>query len=461
MPQYSYIFRVSAAWALVPDGPLNVDALEKALQDLSARHEALRSELADPPQLLDIAIEAAGNLLLLQSWARSSKFRFGFLVKVVLWALSALAKLLVMAWPRAVVLEPGKLPVPLEVVNCTGSEQLEMRSNWLLDGRNSARFLNTPMHAVLLQVADEGEGVSVLPRLHVVVSHGFGDGFAGLPLLRDLQRLYVAHCSKTEGCSKSGFDSLSELPSSGQKLEERLIEALTGDGSGKDILDISSGSLPGYTYQAFDHFVWLSCETLATLESIVQCRQWQCSLDAALLGMIGCTVVRLRPPYAQPGVLRLRLQTAMRDGSDEGLLVGNFSNWRDIDLSFEEGMSVDSAARAVVTTVRRRRWRTPETWSDNSDRVYVNLRPLFEDIGGTPGHSFRHQTQWPPVHGERRWDCRQMYHPLWIMADQVDSREWVLYLKVQWSRRQDTNFGSIMKGVFQDLVLRPETPLLL
>eukprot|EP00811_Abedinium_folium_P019068 NODE_279_length_3239_cov_11.437982.p1 GENE.NODE_279_length_3239_cov_11.437982~~NODE_279_length_3239_cov_11.437982.p1 ORF type:complete len:669 (+),score=211.19 NODE_279_length_3239_cov_11.437982:717-2723(+) len=476
IPQYSYMFRCSTAWALVPDSSINEAALRGALEDLSARHEALRTQLTDPPLLFDIAMEAAGNLSLLRALAdRSSTHGLVLLRR----SCSVVGSALLAAWPRVMVCKAGTIPVPMEVVDCSGSEQLELRSSWLLDGRNAVRMLNTPMHAVVLHVADEGDGASVLPRLHIIVSHGFGDGFAGLPLLRDLQRLYFNHCERladegddsakaaTERSPKrakkvsDGLLSEAALPSSTSIIERRMRAALLRNGVESEISDVASGALPRQCCAAFDHFVWLARQTLRTLESVAAERHWRCPLDTALLGALACALLRLRPPHGQPGMLRLRLQAAMRDGPDEGLLVANLAEWRDIDLEFKEGASVEAAARAVVRAVRRREWRPPDAMTDNSDRVYVNLRPLFEALGGTPGRALRHQTVWPPVHGESRWDCREVRDPLWIMADQVDTHEWVLYLKVLWSRPQDADLGRILKGVLEDLALRPSTPLLL
>lgn len=87
------------------------------------------------------------------------------------------------AWPR---LQHERTPeVNLDVVECEDSEQLELRSTWLLDGRNGRQFLENPIHAVLLTDAETGKC-----RLHIAVSHGLSDGFSGLPLLQDFIQFY-------------------------------------------------------------------------------------------------------------------------------------------------------------------------------------------------------------------------------------------------------------------------------
>lgn len=204
------MFRLSVCWSLLSDSTIDEDALRLALHDLSQQHAALRTEVADPPLLFDYAVEAAANLSLLRAVVdklcgracshnlSSSSGRPSCELAALLahWILSAIGRVIHVAWPRVAVRNAADVPVPLDVVDCQDLEQLAARSAWLLDGRSARHFLRTPLHAVLLRApgnkgaeACEG-GQPGTSLLHVAVNHGLCDGFSGLPLLRDLQQLY-------------------------------------------------------------------------------------------------------------------------------------------------------------------------------------------------------------------------------------------------------------------------------
>lgn len=51
-----------------------------------------------------------------------------------------------------------------------------------------------------------------------------------------------------------------------------------------------------------------------TLQSIVEHRMWCCSLDVAVLAVLGCALARLSPFHP----LRLRFVASARDQGDEG-----------------------------------------------------------------------------------------------------------------------------------------------
>jgi len=240
-------------------------------------------------------------------------------------------------------------------------------------------------------------------------------------------------------------------------LEKRLERALRGR-SGGDVADTGSWAIPTDRFDAYDHFAWVRQPSLLTLKQIVEQRRWCCSLDVALLAVIACSLARLRDERVVP----LRLVASMRDGPDEGLLVADLADSRDLDLEFASGVSVEEAVQGVASCIRHRRWRAPTALTDASSRIFLNFRPLLAEHGHTSSPAtFSHQTRWPPVHGEWGWDRRFVYHSLWIMVDQVDELEWVLCLKVQWARPQDSKLSDVLCSVLQDLARRPGDPLLL
>ena len=197
--EWPYMFSLSVCWALESRSAVNKAALVRALQRLKKKHGALGVHLADPPALWDFAMEAASNLsfsramLLSGSVSHQSRqptrlARILDSVGSVLWA----------AWPRLEHAEGDSVDVPLEVVRCESSQQLEMRSAWLLDGRNARQFLTGPMHAVLLELPGTS-GEPEMARLHIAVSHGLSDGFSGMPLLQDFVRFYEVELTGSEG----------------------------------------------------------------------------------------------------------------------------------------------------------------------------------------------------------------------------------------------------------------------
>ncbi len=90
------------------------------------------------------------------------------------------------------------------------------------------------------------------------------------------------------------------------------------------------------TQEGFDHFVWLQQASMQTLQSIVEHRMWCCSLDVAVLAVLGCALARLSPFHP----LRLRFVASARDQGDEGNTVIRF--WMDFGDEFEE-LEVGSA----------------------------------------------------------------------------------------------------------------------
>ena len=181
--EWPYMFSMSVCWALEADD-VEIMKVQTALENLLSKHGALSVQLADPPALWDLAMEAAANLSLARALLQStfgnslhgSRGRTDCVMECI-------GGLLWTAWPR---LKREKFPeAKLDVIECEDSNQLELRSAWLLDGRNGRQFLENPMHAVLLKDAETGKS-----RLHLAVSHGLSDGFSGLPLLQDFLQFY-------------------------------------------------------------------------------------------------------------------------------------------------------------------------------------------------------------------------------------------------------------------------------
>lgn len=356
------------------------------------------------------------------------------------------------AWPR---LQHERTPeVNLDVVECEVSEQLELRSTWLLDGRNGRQFLENPIHAVLLTDAETGKC-----RLHIAVSHGLSDGFSGLPLLQDFIQFYNGLATTSNG-NQSGPAQSGRF--SGLLLQEARLKGalMVAANEVADTADIASWALPSSSSEGFDHFIWLQEASVKTLQSIVEQRMWCCSLDVAVLAALGSALARLHSGPLRP--LRLRFVASARDQGDEGSVVADFADSRDLDLVFNHDVSVEDAARCIAECVRHRRWKAPDPRTCGDDRVYINVRPLLE-VKSQPKEgqrSWHHITQWPPVEGERNWDRRNVNHALWIMADQVSSMEWVFCLKIRKDRSDDQSLGRVLEHIIRDLALQPEALLL-
>ena len=182
--EWPYMFCMSVCWALEADD-VEIMKVQKALENLLSKHGALSVQLADPPALWDLAMEAAANLSLARALLQSTfgNTLHGHSRGRTDCVMECIGGLLWTAWPR---LKRERFPeAKLDVIECEDSNQLELRSAWLLDGRNGRQFLENPMHAVLLKDAETGKS-----RLHLAVSHGLSDGFSGLPLLQDFLQFY-------------------------------------------------------------------------------------------------------------------------------------------------------------------------------------------------------------------------------------------------------------------------------
>eukprot|EP00435_Cladocopium_sp_Y103_P019909 s968_g4.t2 len=463
--EWPYMFSLSVCWALESE-QVDVARVQSALQSLLAKHGALCVKLADPPAIWDLAMEAAANLSLARALLNAEfggmkpvqsgkgRGRHRRISSIMESVMDFIGWLLWTAWPR---LQHERTPeVNLDVVECEDSEQLELRSTWLLDGRNGRQFLENPIHAVLLTDADTGKC-----RLHIAVSHGLSDGFSGLPLLQDFIQFY-------SGLAPT-FNANQLQPGSAQKrfsgllLQEARLRGALMVAANKiaDAADIASWALPSSSSEGFDHFIWLQDASVKTLQSIVEQRMWCCSLDVAVLAALGSALARLHSNVP----LRLRFVASARDQGDEGSVVADFADSRDLDLVFNHDVSVEDAARCIAECVRHRRWTAPDPRTSGDDRVYINVRPLFEvksqpKEGQSGQRSWHHITQWPPVEGERNWDRRNVNHALWIMADQVSSMEWVFCLKIRKDRSDDQSLGRVLEQIIRDLALQPEVLLL-
>lgn len=239
--EWPYMFSLSVCWALEADN-VDVPAVQRALQSLLAKHGALSMKLADPLALWDLAMEAAANLSLARALLHAEfgrtkpgrkRGRINRIMDFIGW-------LLWTAWPR---LQHERNPeVNLDVIQCEDSPQLELRSAWLLDGRNAREFLVNPIHAVLLTDAETGKR-----RLHIAVSHGLSDGFSGLPLLQDFIDFYGRDQLQAPQTEQSRFSGL-------LMQEARLKGALMATSEVAEKADISSWALPCSSSEA-----WLEC----------------------------------------------------------------------------------------------------------------------------------------------------------------------------------------------------------
>lgn len=249
--EWPYMFSLSVCWALEADN-VDVPAVQRALQSLLAKHGALSMKLADPLALWDLAMEAAANLSLarallqaefgrtkpLEGKKQRGRHRINRIMDFIGW-------LLWTAWPR---LQHERNPeVNLDVIECEDSAQLELRSAWLLDGRNGREFLVNPIHAVLLTDAETGKC-----RLHIAVSHGLSDGFSGLPLLQDFIDFY-GRDQLQQGLPLQDFK---QSPFSGLLMQEARLKSALMVSKVAEKADISSWALPCSSSEAWRKSVW-------------------------------------------------------------------------------------------------------------------------------------------------------------------------------------------------------------
>ena len=231
--EWPYMFSLSVCWALESED-VDVLAVQSALRSLLGKHGALAVKLADPPAMWDLAMEAAANLSLARA-VFNEKFGSAkqFQIRRVESGQSGrrnrimdfIGWLLWTAWPR---LQHERNPeVNLDVFECEDSNQLELRSAWLLDGRNGRQFLENPIHAVLLKDGETGKC-----RLHIAVSHGLSDGFSGLPLLQDFIRFY------------KGSSDAEQNRFAGLLLQEARLKGALMANETAETADISSWALP-------------------------------------------------------------------------------------------------------------------------------------------------------------------------------------------------------------------------
>eukprot|EP00405_Crypthecodinium_cohnii_P050426 CAMPEP_0206607982 /NCGR_PEP_ID=MMETSP0325_2-20121206/52608_1 /ASSEMBLY_ACC=CAM_ASM_000347 /TAXON_ID=2866 /ORGANISM="Crypthecodinium cohnii, Strain Seligo" /LENGTH=164 /DNA_ID=CAMNT_0054125367 /DNA_START=71 /DNA_END=565 /DNA_ORIENTATION=+ len=156
----------------------------------------------------------------------------------------------------------------------------------------------------------------------------------------------------------------------------------------------------------------------------------------------------------------------MRDGLEEESMVADLAEMRDLDIDFRADVGIEDAGKAVANAIRKRLWKVPLPSTDASDRIFMNFRPLIKGSSSTKqtdggdNWTWEHETEWPNVNGEPNWDHKWLAYSMWVMADQVDTEEWVICMKLLWSQDGDRQIGKALKSVLRDLASNPTVRLM-
>eukprot|EP00929_Paragymnodinium_shiwhaense_P029956 TRINITY_DN17063_c0_g1_i1.p1 TRINITY_DN17063_c0_g1~~TRINITY_DN17063_c0_g1_i1.p1 ORF type:complete len:1678 (+),score=343.86 TRINITY_DN17063_c0_g1_i1:108-5141(+) len=215
------------------------------------------------------------------------------------------------------------------------------------------------------------------PRRHAPISvnmvsfgmyHIFADGNCYLPLVQDFMNLY-------DSARKRAATPLPRLTPAFQELEKRVFD--TFDLRQNPLRSSLRGSLWQYHGQGYGYSLGLGPGMIAILNKVTV--HYRVPLDVALLGIVACAKARAD----KSDFVDLTLYVPMRDGADQAMLVGLFSDWRDLYVSVDFDLATVLGTILQLTyKIQHRHW-TPFNALRKPERTVVNMQPMdFETRAG-------------------------------------------------------------------------------
>lgn len=433
------LYDIPLCWTLEAPEAINVAALEVALQQLCLRHIPLRAQCERPvalfKEVMSWTTDVASAAEVLCCWyGQQGKFA-RTLAKTCSWTLRH-------CWPRfhtcsnTFVIAP-----PLWECNAQDHDALKRAI------AHSRDNFTPPCSFTLIHC--------LAPRadfLHMSVSHSLCDASSFGPLRSDLLDLYAAACNGRPV-------RLPPVPNAMCLLQCRLEEALSfawgdvGDAGQAAYLG-GWGSAPRGR-RSWGHRRLIHVRSGAGAALHCASAFLNVPLDVLLVVALACSVARCdRLP-----VVRLTLTAPMRDGPNEGMLVGLFTDWRDLDIHTHPLQALASVALQTAEIVRGRHWSRGRV-AQTSQRILVNLVAAEE----ATKDGFFHRAEWgcmKPPSKSGRAHC-VVERPLEVQGWQLGPVEWTLHLKLHdgrypppWAAR----FAATLQQVVKQLAEEPFSPV--
>jgi len=446
---------------------LNVDALQRAVDHLVARHSALRAQNSREAPMFDATYLGASLWQLWcssgQEWTRS---KIGHVASSSLYE----------SWPRTTVLPACSPDAKINLLrprlkNMTwddkwgpagDNEQAFWIGNTVLrenpPGSHLFQICIIPVFKVTDTMAPECDAVDValsLPPkdvtwyIYAVLDHGYCDGPAGLPLFADLLRLYAEETGECQsGQTTEAGDALTVL-------ENRLLQSLKplpdAEHSNDDIFhdDLGDwGRRRGYT-----RFIRFDTHLMQILRFAAS-THLGCSVDVAWLTVIAAAFLRMFPLMRR---LDLYLVVTCRDRPNEELMIGYFSSRKLLPIEFGDARNLALLGLCdIISTARRlRTWRRPRPF-ERSEAIEVNI--VSQVAEGLP-HRFKEVRC--PRSAPRDWS-RGTAGFMNLRLDQVALDDWDFRLQshdASWGPNWSTYYTQALGSVIVDMAMCPTGPV--
>lgn len=209
----------------------------------------------------------------------------------------------------------------------------------------------------------------IVSYLGICMCHAYADGNCYLPLVQDLLALYKA------AASNAPAPRLPPLRCAFELLEKRLFD--TFEAKTCPLKCSLRGSIFKYTGRGYGHTLGLEPEAVRIVTRVLA--RYRVPLDVGLLGLVACAMARADATES----LDFTLYAPQRDGAAESMLVGLFSDWRDLALSINfELATVLGTLLQVSHKIQHRLW-TNYNALRKPEAMVINIQPLdFEKHAG-------------------------------------------------------------------------------
>jgi len=374
------------------------------------------------------------------------------------------------SWPRTsqIPLTQAWLDQRVRVMRCRSWDDVDEQANLLRD-----EF--SPPFLMALFLVDTREQPS--SYVSFIVSHAFSDGFCSVPLIHDFSSFYAEVEALRRGrMAEAAAARPSALPfgATFTALQDRFFAAIDGQpmwthpdqvSLRATCFDLPPSRLPW----VYNHEVLVESGAVEWLR--FSSKRFGVPFDIALLSIVLSATFRARTEVRRAFggdldlSLPLTLYAPMRDSDLNDIMIGLFSDWRDMAVSCTEHSTLLGFALDLADSVRQRRW-TMFDPIQNSQRILVNILPLDEQPRGprhfrqTRVHEYHNKRTSP---GRRRRDWRDAHRPMRITLEQEALDAWWVSLDLNadhfptpWCRA----FARELRRCLEELAIDPLAKLI-
>jgi len=283
----------------------------------------------------------------------------------------------------------------------------------------------------------------------ITMYHSFADGNSYMPLAQDLLAFYDAE----RGAQASVPPPIAGPPPF-EQLQRRLMDTLLCRPT--PFRSSLRGGLFRYKGLGFGYTFGFEPGIVGLLERVAA--HYMVPFDVILLGLTVCSMARAD----RTEIVEFTLYTPMRDGTSESMMIGLFSDWRDMAIGVDFQMAtVLGTLLQLYHAIQHRDWK-PFNALRKPERTVVNMQPLdmerrshFQHLGENlwvGGDRFK---EGAGRRGERMDWGRQ---PLTLNLEQQDETTWWILVDVGNSERPPSwlrRFSASLRAALEDLLSDP------